>query len=417
MTEIALLLGLLALSYMGSILSSDRTIRGFGLPSGAEYLLLGFLLGHEVLGVLDRSTVAKFEPVLVVGAAWLGLVAGVGYGHVGPRRVRVGRALAGIVLAAFVGVGVAAAVFFAFTLASDVTFHERLLLAGAAGIVCSETTRHAVRWVVERHGAKGALSDALADFARASVAAPALALAVLFAAAPDQGLPGLTLELRALATLGIGIVLGLVATLLLGREFRRDESWGILLGTSLLGMGVAARLGLSALTTTFAMGLTMSLVSPHRADLKVMVTPTEKPVVLPVAVLTGASVDVQAAPFVPLLIGVALGARLLFELARGVLLSIGMRAARRAGALNGLGMIATGPFTMAVAVTIGMRFPGPLGGSIVVLAAGSVVMGELMGPLMLRRVLTRAGNIIPGSSQTPPPPSVDPGPPDYGRAT
>jgi hypothetical protein len=409
-TEVGLLLGLLALSYVGSILASDRTIRGFGLPSGAEYLLLGFLLGPHVLGALNRSMVAKFEPVLVVAAAWLGLVAGIGYGHVGNRRVHAGRALTGIALALVVGAGVSAAAYLALGLERSLATRDRLLLAGAAGTVCCETTRHAVRWVVERQGAKGALSDALADYARASVAVPALGLAVLFAAAPDQGLPLLSIEQRTLATLGIGLMLGLVASLLLGREFRLDESWGILLGTSLLGIGVAARLGLSALATTFSMGLTITLLSQHRVDLKAMVAPTEKPLVLPIAALGGAFVDVNAAPYVPLLVGVALGARFLVELVRGALLAAFLPKARPAGGLTGLGMISTGPFTLAAGVLLGLRFEGPLGASVVVLAAASVLMGELLGPLILRRVLTRAGNIIPGRSQTPPPPSVAPSP-------
>jgi len=414
-SAIALLLGLLVLSYVGSILVGDRTIRGFGLPSGAEYLLLGFVLGPQVLGVVNRSLIGAFEPVLIVGAAWLALVAGIGYGHVGVRRVRIGRAVAGVLLALFVGSGVAGAAYVALTFGSELEKTQRVLLSGASGAVSCETTRHAVRWVVERHGARGAFSDALADFARASVAVPALALAVLFAAAENQGLPGLSLGLRAVTTLSIGVVLGLVAALLLGREFRRDESWGILLGTSLLGMGVAARLGLSSLAAMFAMGVTVNLVSPHRVDLKTMVAPTEKPVVLPVAVLTGAFVELDAAPYALLLVGVALAARVGMELVRGSVISRVLPRARRSGALVGLGMISTGPFTLAAAATVGIRFPGPFGASVVAAAAASVLMGELLGPLMLRRALTLSGNVVPGESLTPPPPSVDPTREDFGR--
>ena len=49
MNAIAFLLGLLVLAYLGSILVGGRTIRGFGLASGAEYLVLGFVLGPQVL--------------------------------------------------------------------------------------------------------------------------------------------------------------------------------------------------------------------------------------------------------------------------------------------------------------------------------------------------------------------------------
>jgi hypothetical protein len=403
--QIWLLLGLLVLVYVGSLLVGDRTIRGFGLPSAAEYLLLGFVLGPHVLGrfisVLSRGVVETAAPLLLLACAWVALVAGIGYGQVGQRRIRVGRALVGVLFAALVAGAVACAVWYALHFAPKLTPIERLLLAGGAGAASSETTRHAVRWVVERHGAQGDLSDTLADYARASVLVPAALLAVLFAAAPGQGLAALVLPARAGVTIGVGVVLGLVATLLLGREFRRDESWGILLGTSFLGMGIANRLGQSAVATTFFMGLTVAMVSPHRADVKTMVTPTEKPVVLPMAVLAGASVHPDAAPYAPLLIGAGLLARLAVELVRGALLSLSLPAARPAGSLVGLGMVSIGAFSLASALALQLRLPGELGASILAYTAVALLLGELFGPLMLRRALTRAGEIAPTPADGP----------------
>jgi hypothetical protein len=359
----------LVLSYVGSILVGNRTIRGFGLPSGAEYLLLGFVLGPHVLGVMNRSLDGSFEPVLIVGAAWLALVAGIGYGRVGQRRVKVSRALSGILLTAFIGAGVGGCVFLALGEVSPLSPFERLLFGGVAGAVSCETTRHAVRWVVERHGAKGALSDAVAVLARASSLVPAAGLAVLFAALPAPGLPNLTWAARVGITLGIGALLGLVAALLLGREFRRDESWGILLGTSLLGMGVAERLGLSAVATTFAMGLTAALVSAHGAELKAMIAPTEGPVMLPLTVLAGAFVELDTTSFVPLIVGATIVARLVLELLRGAALKLLLPAARHSSLILGFGLASPGAFSLGCAVAIATRFPETIGASALVLAA------------------------------------------------
>ena len=297
MSASELLLGLLVLAYFGGILVGDRTIRGFGLPSGAEYLLLGIAVGPRALGIVHSTLIDAFTPVLLVGSSWLALVAGIGYLQVGQRRVHLGRATAGVLMTLFIGAGVALAVYGWVALLFRISEFERRLLAASAACVSCATTRHAVRWVVERHGAKGKTADALADYARASVLVPAVVLAAIFALAPGTGASFLTVPARLAATVIVGVVLGLVATLLLGREFRRDESWGILLGTSLLAMGIAARLGLSALSTTFFLGLMVALVSPHRSDLKTMAAPTEKPVMLPVALLAGASVNPQGAPY------------------------------------------------------------------------------------------------------------------------
>ncbi len=418
MSAVGLLLGLLVLSYLGSILVGGRTIRGFGLPSGVEYLLLGFVLGPRVLGVVTTSLVEAFTPLLVVGCAWLALVSGIGYLQVGGRHIRFSRASFGVLSAAFVGAGVAASVWFALSLAPELPLlagvpgvdgvrawllargaarlseSERLLVAGAVGIVSCATTRHAVRWVVERHGARGPLSDALADYARASVLVPAIALALLFAAAPGPGLHEYSWLIRAAVPPVVGIVMGAVATVLLGREFRLGASWGILLGTSFLGTGVASRLGQSAVATMFFMGLTVASLSPHRHDLKAMVTPTEKAVMLPLAVLAGASIQ-PAAPLAPLLIVAAVVARVLLELGRGLVISAVVSGARPAGPTVGFGMMSIGAFSLAVAVAVSLRLPGTLGPAVLACAGAGLVLGELLGPLMLRRALVRNGEIAP----------------------
>ncbi|HEY3496940.1 MAG TPA: cation:proton antiporter, partial [Polyangiaceae bacterium] len=349
---IAVLLGLLVVAYVGSILVGGRTIRGFGLPSGAEYLVIGVAAGAHGLGLLPRSTIRSFEPIFVCAAAWLALVVGLGYLIVGRRRVHVGRALAGIVTAALVGAGVAGALYFVIGKLGLLTGYPRLELALGAGFVGCETTRHTVRWVAERHGASGRLSDWLADMARASAIVPVLGLGLLFALAPDAPLVSWSVAARFGTGLALGVVMGIVAAILLGREFRRDESWGILLGTSLLAAGVATRLGLAAVATLFVMGLTLSAVSRHRLDIKFMVQPSEKPVLLPVVVIAGASVNFHSLPKLWVLVLVALAARLLSEIVRGLILVLLLPKARPAGVGIGLGMASTGAISLALAFTL-----------------------------------------------------------------
>jgi hypothetical protein len=381
---------------------SGRTIRGFGLPSGAEYLVLGFVVGPHALGVLTRSTVSTFEPIFVLGASWIALVTGIGYGVVGQRRIRFGPALVGIVTASGVGAGVATLLYYAFgeigVLASD----DRLNTALFAGIVCSETTRHMVRWVVERHGARGPISDWVADMARASAAVPLLGLGWIMAQAPAPPLAELGVLERLGVTIAIGVVLGHVAMVLLGREFRRDESWGLLLGTSILAAGLTAKIGLSPMTALFVMGLTLTLLSRHRLEIKFMVQPTEKPVMLPVVLTVGASISLDV-PELGWIVAAALGARLATELARGIVLFVVLPAARPAWAEVGLGMTSTGALTLACAYTLHVRSPGTSGDIVLAIAAAGVLLGEAVGPALLRRALARTGeaNAVSGGEASP----------------
>ena len=92
---VAVLVGLLVAAYVGSILLARGSQSGLGLASGSEYLLFGFVLGPVVLGVVQRSVISEFDPLVASAAAWLGLTAGqrlaIAEGHtVSPVRVSFG---------------------------------------------------------------------------------------------------------------------------------------------------------------------------------------------------------------------------------------------------------------------------------------------------------------------------------------
>lgn len=385
-----LLLGLLLLAYLGSNLVGGRAIRGFGLPSGSEYLVLGFALGPHVLDVVGRSLAHTFEPVVLVGTGWLALVAGVGYVRVADRWIKPSRAAVGVLLGALSCAAVAAAVYFVSPYFASFRGFERLAVALGIGACASATTRHSVRWVVERHGARGPLADFAADAARASAMVPPLALTILFALAPGGGLPAVPVLGRIGVTLLFGAAIGLVAALLLGRDFRRDESWGVLLGTGLLTAGAADRVGLSLLGAMFALGLILA-ASRHRLDIKAMVTPTEKPVLLPVVLLAGAYVNLKLPTSVFVLVGLAVGAKIVVRVLLGLVLAVG--PARGTGADFGVSMLASGGFTIAAALAFSTRVPGVASDTVLLFAVVSTILGEWVSPAALRRSLNRAGEL------------------------
>jgi len=390
---ILLLLGLLTLSYVGSALRGERAIRGIGLASGAEYLCLGIALGPRLLGIVSETLLEGFEPLLVVGASWVTFIAGLGYGRVGERPIAPLRAALGVLGATLVGSAVFAAVYAALPLVAPALVPDRLLVAGGAACVSAGTTRQAVRWVVERYSARGPLADTLADHARASALVPIAGVALLIALRPAPGLEPMAFAWRVGLTFGIGALLGLIALALLSRGLTRDESWGVLVGTSLLSMGVATRLGLSPLAAAFALGLTLGTLSKRRAELSAMVRPTERAVLLPLAVLAGALLDPRAAPAAAFVVPLALGARFAAELVRTGLLVTTSRAARPAGLSVAYGLVSTGEVTLACGVSIALAFDTPPARTVLLVAAAALLVGEVVAPLALRRALGRAGEL------------------------
>lgn len=400
MSSILVLVGLLVLAYLGSILVGGRSVRGYGLPSGSEWVLLGLVVGPHALGTVTRPTLSALEPLALVALAWLALVTGVDYGFVGPRRIRLRRLLAAVVLSLGSAVGVAGAFAVYAQTFTTLRGHDLLIACIGVGAVSCETTRYAVRWVAERYAATGPLSDLVADIADGDDVVPLLAITVAFTLAPT---PGLTLVLPfwglALATVGTGALLGALGSALLRVELRVTQSWGIVLGAALFGVGIAARIGGSVLGLAFVLGLSLSLLAGRREELRAMLEPSEHPVILPVLVLAGAYVDFDAPARVGLLVAVVIAARVAVKWTSGALLRLS-RGGRNAGPFLGFGLLPSGALAMAFGLAFALRFPGEVGQTVLIVALSVTLFGELVGPTALLFALRRAGEVdAPASSR------------------
>jgi len=67
------------LSYLGNALIVPGQPVSIGLPSGAQFIVLGFLLGPHVLGVVPSDAAARFMPLAIVAISWLALVLGMAW--------------------------------------------------------------------------------------------------------------------------------------------------------------------------------------------------------------------------------------------------------------------------------------------------------------------------------------------------
>ena len=170
----------------------------------------------------------------------------------------------------------------------------------------------------------------------------------------------------------------------------------MLFGVSLIAIGTATRLALSTLTVCFFMGLAVAVLTRHGEELRAMVVPTERPVLLPALVLAGARIDFRAMPALPWIAAAAISGRFAAKLVAGWVLAAGSRPARKAGPLVGLSLMSSGALAMCIGLAFALRFPGAVGDTVLVVATICAVVGEFVGPLCLRRSLVLAGEIIEG---------------------
>jgi hypothetical protein len=226
-----------------------------------------------------------------------------------------------------------------------------------------------------------------------------LAVAVLFALDPTRGIP-LPVPLRdwPAITVGLGLLLGGGAAMLLRSEMPMEDTWGVMFGVSLIAIGAATRLAISTLTVTFFLGMAVSVLTRHGGELRAMVLPTERPVLLPALVLAGARIDFHALPALPWIAAAAILGRIAAKVVTGWLLAAASPPARKGGPLVGLSLMSSGAVAMCIGLAFALRFPGAVGDTVLVIAALAATVGEFVGPLRLRRALVVAGEIADGGA-------------------
>ena len=369
MSGLALLMGLLVLAYAGSFIVAAHPGRRLGSTSGIELVVLGVALGPEALGVIGPDALATLAPVAHIALGWVGLILGV-EARASLRRGTAGAFLRGFGLALATALAVAAPLFALLSGFGRLGVQTSLVLAIGGGVASAGVlpAPPAVEGEEATHDARASGAD-LACIAM---------LVLVSTLASWRGAPTLAWSLG-VAGPTVGVLLGLTAAALVGKEPRDDAIWGVLLGVSMLAIGVAARLSLHAIAIAFAIGAMLAVASPARSQVRALVAPTARPVQLPTLVLAGASVDPHALASTRLLVSVAsvaLAARLLVR----VLAARGARRTEERAAAYG-----TPPLGVFVGLSIALASPraqdldeaSHLGALPLLIAALAALFGEL----------------------------------------
>ncbi len=394
MSTLQSLFVLLLVAYMGGFLMGGRGLRGRGLPSGSEWLVLGFVAGPGALGLVGGAELVHFAPLLLLATGWIALLVGLTFGVDGERRIGAGAIALGVVagLLSFGAVAGAAWLVLDRIPAAGALFPDRaqrVNLAVCLGAALADTSRHVARWASERLDARGPVLDRVSGMIRSDDVVPIAALSVLVSVDTSRGLPALPL-----VGLALGGLLGVTFAALLGRTLRAGAFWSLLFGFSLLATGLADLVDLSVLGTGFSLGLLLAFASPLRRQARKMAGGVEGAILLPALFLAGARTTVPAAPALWIL-----GAALLARLASGILVAAIVAVvdprARRAGPWLALAFSSSGPLGIAIALSVDLRYPGAVGDLVLATTVATAVAGEFLGPPALRRALVQAGEVPP----------------------
>jgi Kef-type K+ transport system membrane component KefB len=370
------------------------------VPEVTGYLLIGVLIGPAALDVISHEnlTTLSFLSDVALGLILfnIGAIFEIGnFRNVGPGVMRVTFWEATL---AFVGVGLV-------LLLGGMTWTIALLLA----VVAMETAPATTLMVLNEYDAKGPLTDRLL----ALVALNNMYVLVMFGLATaivtlaeSTGQDWLTAGYRAVhgllwSTIGsvaLGALLGLVMDLWASRAKESGEAMILSVGVVLICVGLSRWLALSPLISTLALGATMANASAHGDRLLRALGRADPPLFAAFFVLAGA----ELVPSSVLGLGIA-----------GLGYTVARTAGKIIGARIGLGGQDVSPIvrqqlgyclvsssSLAVGLTIQIRGAFPAYAATVTgIVLASVVIFEIVGPLLTRRAL-----IVTGEAKTMPSP-------------
>lgn len=386
MTTPLLLILIAAMAFLATHVAYEWLAKRLLIVSGAEYLVLGVLLGPQVTGLLSPAALEAFQPFVVLGIGWMGIATGM------PLRlaqlVRIPAVtyrlslVESLVTLALVSAGALSALSYGFQIDVEATMGPALILGALAAAStpagldvafgAGKRREPVLRQIEVAHGMDGLIS----------VLAFGMLLAVLHTA-PPVSLRALTPTEWIVVTLGIGVVGGALFHLFLGEEQSPDRLWVALGGAIMLASGAAAYLDLSPALATLVMGVILVNSLRHPGPVQEVLRTGERPLYYVLLLLAGASWRPDGNIVWWLVIAHYVILRTLAKL-WGTGITTWVNGAQRSVGLDwGRGLIGQGRLTIALALDYSRR-DLPFGDVIFTCAAVSVLFTEFFAARFVR---------------------------------
>jgi Kef-type K+ transport system membrane component KefB len=268
----------------------DWLARRFRIVSGAEYLILGILLGPQVSGFMSTDVVQGFGPFMTLALGWTG--AALGMQLYLPRLIQTSAIVyrTAILEAVIAFVIVTALMMAAFSWAFSLSYVQVVLPAVTLGAIAVASASSALPLFSDAgsHPIVEQLeTTALIDSVFAIVVfGVLLCVAHVDVAVGDRSL---TPTEWAAITLAIGVVGGTLFHLFIASERNPDRLFIALAGSIILVSGATAYLRLSPLLAALLVGAILVNTSSNREDIANLMASVEKPLYFVLLIFAGAA--------------------------------------------------------------------------------------------------------------------------------
>lgn len=396
MIAILQLVALLVIGYLGTHFLEDRLPARFRVLSSLGFVLLGVVAGPHVAGALAPESLNQMKPVVSVGLGVIGLLLGLRF-RFQRLIVQHGRSLQLAffsVLACVVLVG-GSGVLLVFIVFHASQWSVALPAALALGTVAGASGPITIKAVREELDGGGQLGALLETAGRLTQILSVLLFGLIYCAfhvGVTEAIRPPTIVEWMVANVGIGLALGVLFFLFLGRESDESRLLLALIGIVLFASGTAQYLNLSPLFTNMILGIMLANTSRRADALAKVLSAIEPPTTLVVLAVAGASLRLTALTQ-PALWGLVALSLFLRPLGTAIGGWVTYRYAERAGHLTpwmGRGLDAHSYLAIAMAVDFTLVYQGLAVDALLASAILSVVVWGVLAQPRIREALRDA---------------------------
>jgi hypothetical protein len=390
---VVLLVVVIGVAYVLAHNVVERLQRRFLVVSGAEYLLLGVLLGptFPAIGAFDNLT--GLLPIIALAAGWVGLLRGTDFDFTSLQKLDPATWRIVFLHHLLPGAAVGFGAYYFFTASGYVETTARTAALSASALACFAAADSAEPFdlLARRYEISGRLAPLLRNGTRLGDIAVILAFGLIFCVfhENDPAARVYSPALWAWVTVLLGGALGFLFSLFLAGDESDNSRFLALVGIIAFASGGAFFLQLSPLAVNLAMGFVLVNFARGGQLLHTTLESTERPMAIVLLIFAGALWT--PTPLWPTLI--ALGG---FLVARTVAKWIASIVAAWGTTLRKdlfRGLLAHGDVTLAMAVSFRLVYKGGAADIAYSVVLGSVILNDLLAPRLLRGLLADEGGI------------------------
>jgi hypothetical protein len=378
-------------AYLAAHIAFDWLARRYLVVSGAEYLLLGILIGPYGAHLADETVIGGFAPFMLLALGWTGAVIGAQFHLPTLIRLPAGQIQVALLEAVLTLVVVTAVMGAAFVLQFDLEPRDAVAPAVSLGAVATSSSLWGIAIITRRITHRPAIVRQLEIAAMVDAAVAITAFGLLLCAdhpVPERSPRAPTgVEWAVIAT-AIGVVGGWLFHLFLRGERKPDRLYVSLVGALTLASGAAAFMRLSPLLPAMIIGAVLVNTSRNRRAITQALDKVQRPLYFVLLVFAGTAWRPSvAASVLPVILFLAI--RTAAKMGGAAL------AARLHGTIGSLGpdwgraLVGQGRLAVAIALNLLLYDDSLLANVVFTATVASVLLTDVASARLVQSVVSR----------------------------